>query len=159
MLLAALVIVVSFTCPALAVQLSSPDEVVWNWFSKCSDIKSLTIEITHNDKILYKSSFPICQLRRRDIPVELGQKRLVFFLEKSEKRSFLGEPKGVRIEGNIWKAGGDPDAIILSVSFDTKERVWLNTLHIAYPEKASKSVLARGLVIKTYPGQRITERK
>ncbi len=144
---------------AQAAQSSTPDEVVWHWFNKCGDSKILIVEITLNNKTIYKSSFPICQLWRGDIPHEPEQKRLVFFIDKAEKQSLFGEPKDARVEGNIWKSGGDPDDIILGVSFDTKERIWLNKLHIAYPERATKSKLTRGLMIKTYPEQRSAERK
>jgi hypothetical protein len=135
---------------ASAAQLSTPDEVVWDWLDQCDNSKTLTVEITFDNKTIYKSSVPICRLRRGDIQVERKQKRLVFFLEKEEKKSLFGEPKEARVEGNIWKAGGEPDAIILGVSFATKERIWLNTLHLAFPEKASWSELSRNLYIQTY---------
>jgi hypothetical protein len=150
---AALALVASVPCPVFSTTLSTPDEVVWHWFGQCSDARGMTAEVTLDSKVLYTSSFPICQMRRGDIPAEAEQRRLVFFLEK-EKRSFFGEAKAKRLEGNIWEAGGDPKDIILGVSFATKDRIWLNTLHFVDPHKSSRSVLAKGLVIKTFPAQR-----
>ena len=46
---------------ALAVQLSTPDEVVWHWFNKCNDAKTLTVEVIRNKETIYKKSFSICQ--------------------------------------------------------------------------------------------------
>ncbi len=157
--LATLIIVVNIPCGALSAQLSTPDEVVWHWFNKCGDAKKLTVEITLNNKSIYKSSFPICQLRRGDISYDPDPKRLVFILEKAEKQSLFGELKDESLEGNIWKAGGDSNYIILGVSFSAKKRVWLNTLHIAYPDKASNSVMANDLIIDTYPEHGRVERK
>lgn len=149
-----LVLFVALMCApllALAAGMSTNDEKVWHWFDPCNDSKTLTIEITLNNKTLYKSSVPICRLRRGDIPIDREEKRLAFTLNKKEKVSLFGEPAEARVEGNIWKAGGDPDDIILGVSFTTKERIWLNTLHLAFPKKGSWSELSRNLVIQTYP--------
>lgn len=35
------------------------------------------------------------------------------------------------IAGDIWQAGGESDALILGVSFDSTRQVLLNTLHVA----------------------------
>jgi len=55
------------------------------------------------------------------------------------------------IEGDIWQAGGEEDALILGVSFSTKKQVLLNTLHIARPDKQSSSELDTGIFITSDP--------
>jgi hypothetical protein len=58
------------------------------------------------------------------------------------------------IEGDIWQAGGEPDALILGISLidtGTHKQVLLNTLHIARPEKQTSSELDKGLSVTTYP--------
>ena len=68
--------------------------------------------------------------------------------------SFKGEYRtrsADSIEGDIWEAGGDPDDLILGISFDTGKQVLLNTLHVARPEKQTSSKLDKGLFITTYP--------
>jgi hypothetical protein len=55
------------------------------------------------------------------------------------------------IEGNIWEAGADPDALTLGVSFVNGNRILTNTVHIAHPAARNESVVATGLVIRTYP--------
>ena len=55
------------------------------------------------------------------------------------------------IEEDIWEAGGEPDALILGISFDTGKQILLNTLHIARLDKQMSSELDNGLFITTYP--------
>jgi hypothetical protein len=55
------------------------------------------------------------------------------------------------IQGDIWQVGGEPDALILGISFDTKKQILLNTLHIARPEKQTSSELDKGLFITRNP--------
>jgi hypothetical protein len=148
---AVIALIVSFPCAALSAPSSNQeDTVVWHWFSQCSDAKHITIEVTQDSKIIYTSSFPICHVRRGDIMPEPKQRLLSFVLD-SKKHRYFGAKKGARLEGNIWEAGGDPDDIILGVSFDTKEQVFLNSIFILYPDKPSQSELAKDLVIKTFP--------
>jgi len=52
------------------------------------------------------------------------------------------------------QAGADPAAILLGVSFATKQQVLLNTIHIARPGKASISEIDRGLTVRTFPVSR-----
>ena len=55
------------------------------------------------------------------------------------------------IEGNIWLAGADPDAMILGVSFVSRGSIYMNTLHIAYPDRRQISEIEPGLIIITEP--------
>jgi hypothetical protein len=131
---------------------SNAEQIVWHWFAECKDGKSMTIEIILDGKPLFNLSFPVCRMRRRDIwqEVQPRQKVLEFFF-KNGKRSFFGEPQMRQIEGNIWEAGGEYDAIIFGVSFDTEKRIWLNTLHFGKIEETSQSELVPGLIVRTYP--------
>ena len=78
------------------------------------------------------------------------QRTLVFKIAGPHK-SLFGEPRKETLEGNVWQAGRDPDGIVLGVSFARPKRVWCNSLHVLDPNKASKTVLARGLIVKTAP--------
>ena len=55
------------------------------------------------------------------------------------------------IEGNIWLASGDSDALVLGVSFSTKKKILLNTLFVAKPDVMSVSEIDPGIVIRTFP--------
>src|SRR5437879_1085397 len=128
------------------------EQIVWHWFGECSEANLITAEVLLNGKSIYKSSFPICRMRRGDIQPK-PQQRILYFFFQEETKSLFGEPQAQQIEGNIWEAGGEHNSIILGVSFSTKDRIWLNTLHNADPEKASESALTTGLTMKTYPAK------
>ena len=68
---------------------------------------------------------------------------VIFFQGKYRTRSTDS------IEGDIWQAGGEPGALSLGISFDTKNQILLNTLHIARPDTQTSSELHKGLFITT----------
>lgn len=146
------VLIVVFPYVVQSAQLSLSDEVVWHWFGNCSDAKIVSVEIILKGKVTYKSSFPMCQMRRGDIPLEAVQRQLVFSLEK-ESLSIFEESTNERLEGRMWEAGNEAGALILGVSFDSKDRKLLNTKHIVQPDRTEIHVVATGLIIKTYPEQ------
>jgi hypothetical protein len=142
---------------ALAVELASPANAaaspqggaVWNWDSRCSSPKKIRIEAILDGKRIYESKFSICHLFKYSQPVK-PQRTLVFRITAPHK-SLFGEPAKEPLEGDVWEAGRDPDAIVLGVSFSGPQQIWCNSLHILYPNKASKTILARGLIIRTSP--------
>ena len=111
---------------------SPDDQRVWQWFGSCSSRQTMQATLVLREKELFAASLPVCVLRRGD-GRDGQQKRLVFKFrakatEFGEEFKSFGEPE---IEGNIWLAGGDPDALLLGVSFTTPKRILLNTVHIA----------------------------
>ena len=144
----------SLPCIARSAPMSTSKEIVWHWFSQCSAAKVMAVEVSLDRRIVYKSSFSICQMRLGDILPDRPQRLLAFFL-KAENRRVFGERRAERINVNIWEAGQDPNDIILGISFTTKQRIWLNSLHIADPGKPSRTALAKGLTITTYPAQSV----
>jgi hypothetical protein len=129
---------------------SSSDDIVWHWSNKCLDRKLVTAELVLDGTIVYTSDIPICHVRRSNIKPEARQTILKFtFQEKA--RSLFGETQGVRLEANLWEAGGETGTILLGVSAMSKDQVLLNAMHIASPDEATQTELAQGLIIKTYP--------
>jgi hypothetical protein len=122
----------------------SNDEV-WTWSDQCGTSKQITVELVVDGFRIYRRSIPICVVERNSLPSGSSSTLLV------TKRSHFGEPSRTRLETDFWQAGGDIDAVILGVSFASANRVWLNTLHIALPDKLSEAELAKGVVVKTYP--------
>ena len=130
-------------------QPSAADELVWHWFGSCRDARTMTVEIVFGGKRLFASSFPICTVHRSD-----AQKRtpILSFFFKAPARVFGGEfalfgrPE---IEGNIWEAGREREEILLGMSFMSKNRILLNTIHIASANNTSQSALAERLLIKS----------
>jgi hypothetical protein len=127
------------------------DEVVWQWFGVCPSSKQMRVDVRLAARSLYSHAFPTCRLRRPEIPAESPQKVLVFSFRSSA--ALFGvefSPLGtVEIEGNIWRAGGETDAILLGVSFATANRILLNSIHVARAATPSQSSLAKGLTVST----------
>lgn len=122
-------------------------EVVWTLSNKCNGDHKLGVTVRLDRKVLYRGVLPICRGSR---DAEDGRVEFHFV----GGHTFQGEYRTRStdsIEGDIWQAGGDPDALILGISFDTDRQILLNTLHIARPEKQSSSKLDKGLFITTYP--------
>lgn len=131
-------------------QTSSPDEMVWHWFGSCREGRMMTVDVTLADKRLFRSPFPICLVRRAE--KQTDHQHDLHFVFRAQARLFgeefasLGTPD---IEGTVWEAGSEPDVILLGVSFMTKERILLNTIHIAGAQKTTQTELASELTMKS----------
>jgi hypothetical protein len=135
--------------PAVAQPLAATanSDVVWTWSNRCNDDHRLGVRILLDNKVLYRGVLPICRGSRDE---EDG--RVEF--HSSGGHTFQGEyhtRTTDSIEGDIWQAGGEGDALILGISFDTGKQVLLNTIHIAKPGKQTSSELDKGILITTYP--------
>ena len=130
--------------------------VIWHWFGGCAGSDSLVLEVRFDDKPLYSTTFPICQVRRGQIKPEPQQRFLAFRFDAVPQR-FRALERGTDprpIAGTIWEVHGEPRAILLGVSFATEDQVLLNTRHEAPARSATRTVRVRGLVITTRPVRR-----
>jgi hypothetical protein len=110
------------------------------------------LEVLMNGKVIHRSSFPICRINYLYEEVGPRQKIVVFSFKGGYV--FQGEYHTTRtqtIEGNVWQAGSDPDAIYFGVSFSSPTRILLNTIHLAKLGSESKSLIDRGLIVRTFP--------
>jgi hypothetical protein len=136
--------------PAVAQQSATRQEtpeVVWTWSKQCDGNHKLSVTVRLERKVLYSGVLPICRGRR---DAEDGQMQFYFaggHLFQGEYRTHSTDA----IEGDIWQAGGEEDALILGISFNTKKQILLNTLHIARPDKRTSSELDKGLFITCDP--------
>jgi hypothetical protein len=124
----------------------SPD-IVLTWSTRCDGDRQLGVTIRLDRKVLYSGILRICPGNR---DTENGRAKFHF----AGGHTFQGEYRtssNDSVEGDIWQASGDPDDLILGVSFDTGKQILLNTLHIARPSKKTSSELDPGLFITTYP--------
>jgi hypothetical protein len=98
-------------------------------------------------KVLYRGVVPICRGSR-----DTEDGRVAFHFAGGHAFQGKCHTRSTDIvEGDIWQAGGEPDALILGLSFDTGKQILLNTLHVARAEKQTSSELDKGLFITTYP--------
>jgi len=51
----------------------------------------------------------------------------------------------------MWQAGADSDFLTLGVTLMTSHRILMNTLHVAHPNAADSTLLAKGFVLITRP--------
>jgi hypothetical protein len=136
----------------LLVHPAAAEGPVWHWYAQCSPTRTIQMEVMFKQKPIYQASFPACAMRREEkLALEEPQRILAFFFQ-APASLFGNEYKRLgtrRIEGNIWEAGSDPDAILLGVSFDTGNQILLNTIHVAEIDKPTQTTLASGLIIRT----------
>ncbi len=136
--------------PAVAQQTpSSPEspEVVWTWSKQCNGNLKLGVTVLLERKVLYRGVLPICRGGRK---TEDG--RATFHFAGGHLFQGVYSTRSTdSIEGGIWQAGGEPNALILGISLDTKKQVLLNTLYIAKPDRQTSSELDKGLSITTHP--------
>jgi hypothetical protein len=136
--------------PSLAQQptsLPEKSDVVWTWSKRCNGDHKLGVTVRLDSKVLYRGVLPICRGSR---DAEDGRVEFHFI----GGHSFQGEyhtRSTDSIEGDIWQAGGEPDALILGISFDAGKQILLNTVHVAKPEKQASSTLDKVFFITTYP--------
>jgi hypothetical protein len=145
-----LFLAVLFASPEFAQQPSTStgtSEAVWTWSKQCGGNHELGVTVRLERKVLYRGILPICRGSR-----EAEDGRVEFHFSGGHR--FQGEYRTRStdsIAGDIWQAGGESDALVLGVSFDSMRHVLLNTLHVARPDKQTSSELDKGLVITTYP--------
>ena len=127
-----------FASPGFARQPSTStgtSEAVWTWSKQCGDNHELGVTVRLQRKVLYRGILPICHGSR-----EAEDGRVEFHFSGGHR--FQGEYRTRptdSIEGDIWQAGGESDALILGVSFDSTRQILLNTLHVARPDKPTSS--------------------
>jgi hypothetical protein len=118
----------------------------------------MVIEVRLDEVTPYKGTFPSCRASRTS-PHSQGQASRLEFVFKPE-RAIMWEgyreeadttAPNHRIECNLWQAGADPDFMIIGVTFDDGEKIFMNTLHLMKPGERSHSEVADGLVLSTYP--------
>lgn len=141
------VLLVAAPAVAQPSSVAEKSDVVWIWSKRCNLDHRLGVRIRLDDKVLFRGVLPICRGSRG---AEDGRVEFHF----AGGNTFQGEYRTRTtdsIEGDIWQAGGEPDALILGISFDTGKQILLNTIHIAKTGEQTSSQLDKGIFITTYP--------
>jgi hypothetical protein len=122
----------------------------------------MTLEVRLDGRPLHRSSFPLC-LAQRESGDSQGQQvgRMEFFFQPKRRIVWSGYREKndqteatETLEVNVWQAGADPDGLTLGVSVMSHDRILMNTVHLAHPDRSNESSLAKGLVVTTYPAER-----
>jgi len=131
-------------------------EAVWRWFGSCPRPFMMRLEVDLDGAMLKGYSIPICQVDRfypsRDSRIFKfafhARHRIVWTGYRNTENT---TDPSQEIEGNIWQAGGEADALILGVSFAVKDTLMMNTLHVAGTANESKTEIVKGLFVRTRP--------
>jgi len=131
-------------------------EAVWSWFGSCPHPFMMRLEVDLDGMMLKGYSIPICQVDRSDpsrdsrilkFAFHAGHRIVWTGYRDTENTTYPNQ----EIEGNIWQASGEADALILGVSFAVKDTLMMNTLHIAGTAGESKTEIVKGLFVRTRP--------
>jgi hypothetical protein len=138
-----------------APQSAAPASPVWHWFQNCVDKTTMGIEVTVDGKSVFKSAFPICKTTNTPAN-DRDSKQTILAFTFTGRRTFQGEYRtsnAETVEGNIWQAGAEADALVLGVSFVSKEQnqILLNTIQIAQPDRRSVEEVDTGVFVETFP--------
>lgn len=129
---------------------SSDGAAVWSWSGECPN-SMVAVQIVIKGRTVYRSNFRACKTQLSGANTEREQGRLIFrFSGGHTFQDTYRTVKSEKIEGNIWQAGADSDAILLGVSFVTHRQVLLNTIHVVKPGRPTQSMLDRDLLMRTY---------
>jgi hypothetical protein len=133
------------------------DGPVWFWFATCGG-PLMTLELRLDNRMVHKSTFPLCRANREAIQRQGQDGRIEFTWRPGRMIVWQGyresddrtTANGI-VEANIWEAGADSDTLTLGVSFVSGKKVVMNTVHLAHPTARDESAIAKGLLVLTYP--------
>ncbi len=131
---------------------SSPSQV-WHWYGQCYASRKINLRVFLNHQVIYNVVFPICR-SETNVASKRGMRKKFSFHFRVDTKIFGKEfaALGVKnVEGDVWQAGKDPRLIVLGISFMTKSYVLLNSIHLVWPDRISKTNLAEGLILETHP--------
>jgi hypothetical protein len=156
-----------FVIAALVVGISglAGEAPVWFWFSTCGG-PLMALEVQLDATAIFKGSFPTCQANRSSSYRQGQSSRLEFFFRADREIVWEGyrdeveqTSSGQRLECQLWQAGADANRVTLGVVFLDEDRIHMNTLHVMKPGVETRTEIADGLVLLTYPVTTVDDSK
>ena len=141
---------------------------VWFWNASCGG-PTMTLEVRLDKTVLYRSSFPLCRADRyplnrvnsqghtNDIHFSFRPQRPILW--EGYRDTSDTTAAGQLIKCDLWQAGADPDDLLFGVSFVSAHTIYMNTIHIAHPDKRDETEIAKGLFVVSHPGKGEQNRK
>ncbi len=120
----------------------------------------MAVEVRLDGRRLYRSTFPACRVNGSDLSKQGGRVlRFSFQAGRPIVWSGYGDDHETtqppeELEGNIWEAGGEASRLLLGVSFSTRDKIMMNTIHVAGIASTSQSEIANGLLVVTSPAKK-----
>ena len=144
---------------AASAAFASQEGPVWFWFASCGG-PTMMLEVRLDQRVIYKTSFPLCRAERSSTYSNGQNTRLRFSFTPGRAIIWTGyrdkaetTAPSQTLHGDIWLSGADPTDLLLGVSFSDKDSIYMNTIHIAYPDKPNQTEVASGLTVRTTPIQ------
>ncbi len=130
-------------------------DTVWVWSAMCGQPRTIALDVRLDQSLIYHTRLPMCRVERA---LEIGEtirfsftphRPIVWMGYRTDKGDTTNADTPV--EGRIWQAGGDPDALLLGVVMSSADGMHMNAIHVVRPGKPSEKDLAAGLFVRTYP--------
>ena len=148
-------LLIPFT-PSIAPAQPSASPSQWRWYALCDNATTLDLDVSLDGSSLFRTNIPICQTEtqdRRILKFKFTAPRPILWT--GYRDDDVTTASRLSIEGDIWLAGGEQSGLILGVTFDDGKALLMNTLHFADAATASSTEIAKGLVVRTSPKQKI----
>ena len=159
-LLAAVILVVISFMTICASQAQEHD-IVWVWNAKCPAPTNVTLDVSLDGKTVYATTLRLCRWERqfengkasfRFVP----KRTLIWYGYRSDEENGKVDPgdptpAGTPLQVDFWQAGGESDAIELGYDVTAGNVIHMNSIHILSPTETSTTIMAPGLVLKTWP--------
>lgn len=135
----------------LCIQACSPGKAI-----SCRAHSGIDLAIVLDSVTLYHDVLAACP---DQLPDSLRERYTTATFAFTPTRSLEWEdirtPPGDTIEGNVWRAGADPGVVLIGIAFVNRNRVLLNTIHIAALDSSASFTLADGIRSATRPSVRL----
>jgi hypothetical protein len=136
-------------------------DTVWVWNADCHNPTLVDVRLRLDRAVVFRTSIPICRMERQ---FENGRVRfrftphraLVWYGYRSDKDASGHDPgdttaANTPFDAGLWQAGGETDAIELGFSALASDGDHMNAIHLLWPHRASRTVMAAGLFLETGP--------
>ena len=154
-----LIIAVSFT--VVTTTKAEGNDIVWVWNQQCPKPTNVMLKVLLDDKIIYSTSLSLCRWGREfengKVSFRFTPKRTLIWYgyqsDEGDGKKDTGDssPASATLKVEFWQAGGETDFIELGYTVDDGDRLYINSIHILSPTRRSKTTMAPGLILETWP--------
>jgi hypothetical protein len=118
----------------------------------------MDLELKLDGALLYRSTIPICQAPRESTESQGESKKISFVIQPRRTIRWSGyrdDAPTTRakqpLKVDLWQSGADPNDLLIGMSVSNGRQIYMNSIHIAYPNKQSSTEMEKGLTIDTHP--------
>lgn len=128
------------------------DQLPYRWHDSCNPARTVLLQVSVDHHVVVSRTLPLCRSAdTRNEPVTLSfvaPKELLWTGYKDQPDRTL---KGQEVKCDFWTAGGEPDGIILGLTFDSGGKLVMNALHGVLVDREQVSHVGRDIEVRTTP--------